>query len=194
MNKYIVLSFILGCVAGVTGTYIYMEKKVTSRINEKLKEIEADIFTEPIKEGPTYYNTNDDKDDIDVENRTKYEKIISDNKYALELSVAERAKAKPFIVPPEKFGEDLDYDIVSYTYFSDGVIADENDMIVSDIEGSIGNNAHLHFGEYEPDIVYIQNDRLKTYYELCMDRRNYADLLEDKPYLKTSQLVNDSEE
>ena len=32
-----------------------------------------------------------------------------------------------------------------------------------------------HFGEYEDDTVYVVNDRLKCYYEICRDYGNYSD-------------------
>lgn len=186
MNKYtVVFAYILGVASGIVGTYLYMNDKVSRKINERLRDIESDIKGE--RQQNSQNTDTNRKEDADIADINDYKEIIEKNKYNTEMSVEERALAKPFVIPPEKFGEDLDYDTVSYTYFADGIIADENDMIVSDIAGSIGVNAHLHFGEYEPDIVYIQNDRLKVYYELCLDTRKYEHLLEDKPYLRNPQ-------
>ena len=81
---------------------------------------------------------------------------------------------------------------ITFFYYTDGAICDENDEPVEDIAGSIGEDAKDHFGEYEDDAVYIRNDRLKIYYELLMSLKSYSeDVLPNKPFLHPSGDVLD---
>ena len=50
-------------------------------------------------------------------------------------------------------------------------------------EESVGKESLTHFGEYEDDSVFVRNDNLKADYEILADKRTYAELLKEKPYL-----------
>lgn len=72
----------------------------------------------------------------------------------------------PIVISPDEFGEDETYDKVSLYYYSDGIIADENDEEVENVDGLIGYSSLETFGEYEDDSVHVKNDGNKTYYEI----------------------------
>jgi hypothetical protein len=82
---------------------------------------------------------------------------------------------KPRVILPREFEEDPDYDVINLNYYADGVLADDMDEIVEDIEHTVGDFKE-HFGEYENDTVYVRNDELRCYYEICADDRNYYDV------------------
>ena len=88
---------------------------------------------------------------------------------------------KPRIISPEEFGEE-DYREISLTYYADGVLADEDDNIVEDLEGTVGEDYASHFGEYEEDSVFVRNDDTMTDYEILRDLRCYADIDQSMPY------------
>lgn len=92
--------------------------------------------------------------------------------------------AEPYVIPPEEFGEKDDYDRVSLSYYSDQILADDDDQLLEDVEDTIGFESLTRFGEYEDDSVYVRNDRLKTDYEILRDERRYSDIIKDKPYLR----------
>lgn len=93
------------------------------------------------------------------------------------------------VISPDEYAEDDEYDAISFTYYSDGVLADDNDRRMDEeaIADSVGSDAVNHFGEYEDDIVYVRNDRLKVYYEICRDERPYAEVLGERPYLEEDE-------
>ena len=66
----------------------------------------------------------------------------------------------PYIITPEEFGSQYDYDPVSLTYYADGVLTDDNNEEVDDISDIVPVDFADHFGEYEDDSVYVRNDRL----------------------------------
>lgn len=86
----------------------------------------------------------------------------------------------PYVISPEEFDELEDYTPISLTYFADGVLADENGVIVDDVEEIIGD-ALDHFGEYEEDAVFARNDAKRCDYEILKDERTYAEFRKTLP-------------
>ncbi len=88
---------------------------------------------------------------------------------------------RPYVIEPEEFGE-CDYEEVSLTHYADGVLTDEQDNPIEDVDSMVGGDYAEHFGEYEDDSVFVRNDRLHTDFEILADQRNYSDLYENKSY------------
>ena len=88
---------------------------------------------------------------------------------------------EPYVIKPEVFGEE-DYEEVSLTHYADGVLCDEQDNPIEDVDGLVGADYAEHFGEYEDDSVFVRNDRLKIDFEILADQRNYSDLDKNKSY------------
>lgn len=83
---------------------------------------------------------------------------------------------KPRVIPPEEFGEE-DYAVISLNYYADGVLADDWDKVIKDVENTVGEDFANHFGEYEDDSVFVRNDELETDYEILRDTRNFSDVV-----------------
>lgn len=86
----------------------------------------------------------------------------------------------PYVISPEEFGDFDDYEKISLSYYADGVLADDNDDVVDDVEGVVGD-ALDHFGEYEEDSVFVRCDERKCDYEILFDQRNFSDIAANKP-------------
>lgn len=83
---------------------------------------------------------------------------------------------RPYIISPDEFGELDDYALIELLYFEDGVVADNNYEILENLDDVIGEESLNHFGEYEEDAVHVRNDRLKSDYEILIDRRRFRDI------------------
>ena len=81
----------------------------------------------------------------------------------------------PYVISPDEFSENEDYETESLTYYSDGILADDRDNII-DIDMVVGRESLNHFGEYEDDSVFVRNEELKTDYEILLDTRRYSDI------------------
>lgn len=90
---------------------------------------------------------------------------------------------KPYVIPPEEFGEADGYDTISLTYYIDGYLADDMLDVVEDVDDVVGLESLNHFGEYEDDSVFVRNDRLMVDYEILLDQRNYLDIINKSPHL-----------
>ena len=94
----------------------------------------------------------------------------------------EIAVDRPYVIQPSDFGEFDDYEKISLTYTADGVLLDDMNEIVDDIEETVGEDSLEHFGEYEDDSVYVRNDAKKCDYEILLDQRNYQEIFETHPH------------
>lgn len=92
-------------------------------------------------------------------------------------------EAIPYVISPEDFGDD-DYEPLTLTYYADGVLVDEDDEPVENLDDVVGKESLKRFGEFEADTVFVRNERLKCDYEVLRDNHRYADIIDDDPFLK----------
>lgn len=89
---------------------------------------------------------------------------------------------KPYIIPPESFGELDDYDCVSLNYFEDEkILTNDWNEPIDNVDELVGLDSLNHFGEYENDSVFVRNDERKTDYEIILDWRKYSDVVNNPP-------------
>ena len=82
----------------------------------------------------------------------------------------------PYVISPEEFGEKEHYDTVSLMYYADQILADDNDDIIEDVEGTVGFDSLTHFGDFETDAVHVRNDEQCTDYEILRSLRTYKEV------------------
>ena len=83
---------------------------------------------------------------------------------------------EPYMITAEDFAELDDYNTVSLYYYADGVLADEDDNIIDDIEDTVGEAAlGRMFDDVHIDSLYVRNDVRKTDYEILRDLDNFSD-------------------
>lgn len=83
---------------------------------------------------------------------------------------------RPYIIEPDEYGMVEGYELCSFTYYADGVLADDVDDRIENVDEVIGDDSLTHFGEYEPDAVYVRNEERKTDYEILRVNENYSDV------------------
>ena len=193
MNKTInFMTFVLGVAVGSVVTWRYVEKKY-----EQIAQDEIDSVKEVFSKRETEF-TEDTEVQIKADNAKKKPSVIE---YAARLreqgytnysdmvdekpeEVKEEPMSvdKPYVIAPEEFGELDDYETISLIYYADQILADDNDVIVDDIEDVVGFDSLNSFGEYEDDSVFVRNDRLKCDYEILLDQRKYSDVIKRRPH------------
>lgn len=114
----------------------------------------------------------------------QYYNMILEQGYSAEEETntdeEEAAIDRPYVISPEEFDE-YGYDTISLTYYADGVLTDDGDEPIDDIDDIVGLESLNHFGEYEDDSVFVRNDRLKCDYEILLDPRKYYDIIKTEP-------------
>ena len=111
-----------------------------------------------------------------------YAKMVNRTQYS-RTSVPqppEHEVEAPYVISPEEFGEMDGYTQISLTYFDDGILSDENGVIIDEPEEIVGD-ALNHFGEYEEDSVFVRSDPKRCDYEILRDLRSYAEFRSTLP-------------
>lgn len=176
-----VLIFAAGAAAGSVVTWRILKTRY-----DRLMEAEVASFEEALA---NIYNDQDDSEETteeveeeDSEPRPvsihdRYDQTVKDLGYS---NAEAKGVVKPVVIDPREFGELEGYEIITLAYYADGVLTDELDVPVEDVEGTVGRESLKTFGEYEDDAVHVRNDRLHAYYEILFDTRNYHDDVEPK--------------
>lgn len=173
MKKFFI--FIAGAVIGSAVTW-----KVSKDYYEKLVQEDFDSRRFKPEDGKSEPDiTEQDKEDykrvLKQVNYSEYaNQTIPEQKEVKEVTAVDR----PYIISPNEFGELDDYETISLAYYDDGVLADDLDELVEDVDDVVGLDSLNHFGEYEDDSVFVRNDRLKADYEILLDHRNYSDVIQ----------------
>lgn len=198
MNKlHVFLAFVAGGVCGVLGTKTYFEDLYRRQYEEDLESVKKVwTYKKPVED-----DTKEDNEPVlDKEPREnemyQYAKILQKKGYtnysdtpvdtsemtAPEVYTPPENYKDPYPIPPDILGSD-GYDQITLFYTEDKVLLNEDDTKVDNIEDVVGLDSLNHFGEYEEDVLYVRNERLRTDYEVLMDPRTYPQVLEERPYL-----------
>lgn len=171
------LTFLAGGAAGFALANGLMKQKYEQRVQDEVDSIRAKL-------GKGRPQPEQKKDEAKEEERRTYSRLTA--KLGYSQQVEPEPKQAPYVIGPDAFGEAEGYDEISLTLYADGTVTDDNDRAMSEdeIEETIGKDSLSHFGEYEADSVFVRNDRLKADYEILKDLRSYAEVLQEKPYLK----------
>jgi hypothetical protein len=85
------------------------------------------------------------------------------------------------VIPPSEFDTEDDYEVYSLTYYADGVLADEQNNPIENVDDMVGRDSLTHFGEYEEDAVHVRNEAMMCDFEILRDLRRYADVYHNGP-------------
>lgn len=211
MNNKVVftVALVIGAGVGVLSSWRYMKNKYetiakediesvksvySKERNETLKQIKelskaaADEVFEKMPNGNKISSeslkemSDRNKEKISVE---EYASRLGKEGYTnySDISKTETKTEKtPYVISPDEFGEDLEFDKISLTYYSDDILADDRDEIIDDVDGVIGEESLDYFGEYEDDVVFVKNDRLKSYFEIFREHRTFDETVYIRPH------------
>lgn len=189
MRKATFMAFIAGAAVGVAATWQYAKKKYEQIAQEEIDSVKAKFANKAKYEGPA-----DSEEEARVKAEMAREKpdvmayaaALRKMGYTDYSTVGDKKPEekvdRPYVISPDEFGENEDYERISLTYYADQILADDDDNIVDNVEELVGFESLTHFGEYEDDSVFVRNDRLKCDYEILLDQGLYSDVLKKKPY------------
>lgn len=186
------LGFIIGAASGATVAWYLLKDKYETLAQEEIdsvKEVfarrEQEMKDETVKRNVAEGIKDSDRTKPDLKEYAEQLKKNGYTRYS-DLSADDEGvsdkQTKPYVIPTEQFGDDENYDQISLTYYADGVLADENDEVIDDVEETVGIESLNHFGEYEDDSVFVRNDTRKCDYEILLDQRTYSEVAEEMPH------------
>lgn len=180
------ISFIGGAALGAIITWKVLEKKISDKYEaisqEEIKSVK-EKFTIPkveVKKEESKKEETSTQKIMTKPSLSEYAKKVE--KYTNYSNVENNGahfepenKTKPYVISPDEFGEDEDYDQQELTLYSDGILADEDDTVLDPNEVVGGKKNLDHIGDYEDDAVHIKNEARKIYYEVLVDERTYEE-------------------
>jgi hypothetical protein len=188
-NGTIIFSFIAGAAIGSVVTWKVLKTKYDNLIQEEIDSVKEayanrqgfdDTESKFVEECDIDLAPDEEKLDLKEMQKTlrelKYTNYSNDTKQE-EVDIVD---TNPYVISPEAFGDKDDYETVSLTYYSDGILTDDEDNIIKDVADTVGEESLKTFGEYEDDSVFVRNDRLKCDYEILLDTRKYSDVVGDE--------------
>lgn len=138
----------------------YTEDPVSSAMKNREKpHISSflDRMSTPVKEVYTNYSGSNVKEDV-----------VDPDEIEEPVSAVYDETAITVLSDPVEYGFNPNYKCEELTYTRDEILVDEFLKPVKNIREKIGEDALESFGVYENDrgMVYVQNDKLKTYYAI----------------------------
>lgn len=123
--------------------------------------------------------TDDEDGDDEVINDTP--EVTTQNVFTdVALEAMDRNSEKPYLISVEEFEEGTEYEKTSLPYFEyDNTLADEREMIIRDIENTVGSANLALFGVRSGDenIVYVRNEKLQRDFEITRDLRGFKEVV-----------------
>ncbi len=189
MNKTGLVMFLAGATVGSVATWLCLKRYYERIVQEEIDSVKAAF----VERKPAIINIakNEKQEEkwqkVDISNLkpdlVNYKAKLQEEGYTNYTEHSkkntEEKRDEPYVISPDDYGEDDNYTQISLVYYAgDGVLSDDEDEVVEDIEGTVGEDFAEHFGEYEDDSVFIRNDLLKCDYEILRDNRSYADVAE----------------
>lgn len=189
-----IFTFALGATAGALVAWRVLDKYYKQILDEEAESFRAAISKLEKKETDTPETEETSEPDFTAEDRKDYAKTLAGCGYTSYASAKDGLKEVAddmYVISPEEFDELEDYDTHSLTYYSDGVLTDEQDNPIDDIDEVVGLESLETFGMYETDAVYVRNERLKTDYEILLDMRPYSEVKGPGPHIAEASDAED---
>lgn len=199
------LYFVTGAAVGALGAWYFAKKKyekiaqdeiqsVTDAFSERLDKLARNSMDDPsIRPTPEELEREatkpGDRNIIDYaavlskQGYTDYTKFSKDEEEppkTEDSEISDDTADGPVIICPDDYGEIPGYEQLSWIYFADHVLTDDDYSLITNYEKWIGDGALQHFGEYEDDAIHVRNDKLKCYIEVVIDSRLYASVVAEK--------------
>jgi hypothetical protein len=179
----------IGVICGILCTKKYFKDKYNNIAQEEIASVKEVQYRK-------HANKNDDISDASNNEFTSdkiYKRNLQEYNVAIDIMQNEgyvssnietdtKDVSAPYVIRPEEFATQEGYDSITLTYYSDGVVTDENDDILEDVDETIGIDSLRHFGEFEEDSVHVRNDAKYCDYEILLDNRKYSDVYSEKPH------------
>lgn len=179
-----VIAFALGAAVGAVVSWKLLETKYEQITREEIEDVKRVYAAN---------SEDDNEEDQDVEDSAEVEYTPSENDTKRVAEVVNKlrystyadainepvvvAGRKPYVISPEEFGEIDEFEQISLTYYADGILADDHDEKIDDVDDVVGLDSLNHFGEYEDDSVFVRNEPRKADFEILLDHRRYSDVI-----------------
>ena len=187
-----ILAFSVGAAAGAVVSWKMLETKYTRLVDAayaEAKELYANrkrvVKDQDVEEENT--DIPETKPTGDSMSVREYAAKLAKSGYVnysdvQQLEEESEPSSQIYIIPPEEYGENEEYERIELTYYVDGVLADDMNEIIEDVDDVIGVGSLNRFGEYEEDSIHVRNELMKCDYEVLLSTRAYSEIRNRVPH------------
>ena len=166
--------FAVGTAVGSAVTYTLLKTKFEQMAQDEIEEV-RNLYLKKTEE------LNESNKETSSESKvSEYEKALNGLKYMNDIDDKKEEEVmkedKPYVISPNEFGELDGYETNSLTYYADGVLTDDTNTVIDNVDEVVGTDSLTRFGEYEDDSVFVRNDRHECDYEILLDNRRFSDI------------------
>ena len=194
MNKLIaVAGFRLGAALGSVATWKIVDRYYAKIAQEEIESVKR-AFRRREEKSRTYEEMDSDvivDDDVPQESNEESDEefgYLSDDDEPTRFSETtdwsgedhwtRDLNPEPYIIDDDEFASLPDYAVVPLTYYADKILADDQGIIIEDIDRIVGDEAVRKLSE--KSAVHVRNDMIKCDYEITEDERDYIEAVADK--------------
>lgn len=93
------------------------------------------------------------------------------------LEQSRRSAENPYIIHQDEYAlSETGYQRVTFTYYEDDILVDEDEEPISDINDVVGlHNLRFGHGSEDEDVVFIRNDKRRLEIEIMRSREKYSE-------------------
>lgn len=143
-----------------------IQKKEVDKNNEELEKI---INNQKYVTGTDY--AKEDKESVQVED---LEDDLNDEDYIVPVEVGPTKPEPPYIITEDEFGE-FGNEEQTLIFYSDSVLADEDDDVITDPESVIGN-ALIEFNNPMTERVFVRDEAQEIDYIILRSEKTYSEV------------------
>ena len=143
-----------------------IQKKEVDKNNEELEKI---INNQKYVTGTDY--AEEDKESVQVE---ELEDDLNDEDYIVPVEVGPTKPEPPYIITEDEFGE-FGNEEQTLIFYSDSVLADEDDDVITDPESVIGN-ALIEFNNPMTERVFVRDEAQEIDYIILRSEKTYSEV------------------
>lgn len=169
-----ILVFALGVGVGIGASYKFISDKLTAKHEEaiakekeSIKKTYSDYYGKNESEDKKKTEESKEKKDKKVEDNVieKYEELVAEYGEEVASTVTESVKDVVYEITDDEYGEE-GYEELDLFYYRNGVLTNDNDEIMEDVEIdiSIGSTDILDNRKSDGTYCYIRNDELQIDY------------------------------
>lgn len=184
MNKYIMagISFLTGAAISGFSAWFIAKKRYECRHQQEMDAVWKDLQKDKKIEMKVHLDDENLKSEpaVDIIHKpdlATYANVVRQNEYSDETDLP---KTNDYIYEIDNSQLDEDeYQIIDLTLYADGILADDADYPIRDVENCVGT----HYLEIMngKDEAFIRNEKRKIDYDICRSLRAFGEMLNEHP-------------
>lgn len=167
-----VFIFAAGAAVGVIATREYFKTKYEKIAQDDINSVTEQLLNENYKSADV---TDENISEVLDENSI-YHNIIEESGYSYNTTNKEEENLEgKKVISLEEF-EDGENPTITLYYWADGVVTNDRNKIIKNVDELIGIKSLEQFDDYRVDSIYVRNYDSEVDYEILRDSRCFSEI------------------